>query len=321
MRRYTQLTHVQRYQIYALKKAGVSQTQIAMVIGVHKSTISRELRRNTGGRGYRPKQADLLAHHRASKRHAARISEATWGTIESLLRQDWSPEQISGRLKRDGEATVSHEWIYQYVLKDKQSGGTLYRHLRCKRKRKKRYGSHERRGRIPDQVRISERPAVVDERSRLGDWELDTIIGAHHKQAIVSLTERKGRFALIAKVERKTADNVNAAVQSLLEPYTDFVHTITSDNGREFAGFKQIAAETHAEYYFADPYASWQRGTNENTNGLIRQYFPKKCDFRTITDEQIQEAMDKLNNRPRKCLGFRTPNEVLLEAQTVALTN
>lgn len=320
MKSYTQLTQIQRYQIYALKKAGLSQTRIAAMLGVHKSTISRELRRNSGGRGYRPKKATLLAQDRAGKRHATRISDATWSHVDSLLMQEWSPEQITGWLRRVGRPSVSHEWIYQHILKDKQSGGTLYRYLRCKKKRKKRYGSHERRGRIPDQVRIHKRPAVVEERSRIGDWELDTIIGARHKQAIVSLRERKGRFALLAKVERKTSNNVSAAVISLLEPFRGCVHTITSDNGREFAGFKVIEEKTQADFYFADPYASWQRGTNENMNGLIRQYFPKSCDFRTITDEQIQRAMNKLNNRPRKCLGFRTPNEVFLEHYAVALT-
>lgn len=263
----------------------------------------------------------MLAQGRITHRRVSKISQSTWRLVESLLKQEWSPEQISGWFKRTGGPTVSHEWIYQYILKDKKSGGKLYSYLRCKRKRKKRYGSHERRGCIPDQVRIHERPAVVDDRSRLGDWELDTIIGAHHKQALVSLTERKGRYTLLAKVERKTAESVSAAVISLLTPYRESVHTITSDNGREFAGFKHIAEQLNADFYFADPYASWQRGTNENTNGLIRQYFPKSFDFRIITDEQILIAMNRLNNRPRKCLGFRTPNEVFLETQSVALTN
>jgi IS30 family transposase len=321
MRRYTQLTREQRYQIYALKKAGLSQTRIADLLAVHKSTISRELRRNCGQRGYRPRQAHLLARQRTREKPRALISPETWQQIETQLRLDWSPEQISDWLQRTGRATVSHERIYQYVLADKKSGGTLYQHLRCKKQRKKRYGTRERRGQLSDRISIESRPAIVDSRSRLGDWELDTIIGKGHKQAIVSLTERKARLTLIAKVERKTADQVATAIVRLLMPHARKVHTLTADNGKEFAQHKTIAASLDADFYFAHPYASWERGTNENMNGLIRQYFPKHRDFRTITDEEIQRAMDRLNNRPRKCLGYRTPNEVFFDKSPVALAS
>jgi IS30 family transposase len=321
MRRYTQLAREQRYQIYALKKAGHSQSKIAEVLGVHKATISRELKRNRGQRGYRPKQA----HQRAQKRHREkprkRITAETWSLIESHLRLDWSPEQISGWLRRTGRSTVSHERIYQYVLADKDNGGDLYKHLRCQKQRKKRYGARDRRGQLPDRRCIKTRPAIVEDRSRLGDWELDTIIGKGHKQAIVSLTDRKARLALIAKVEQKTASQVATTIIRLLSPHADRVHTLTSDNGKEFAQHKDIAEALKADFYFARPYASWERGTNENMNGLIRQYFPKDRDLRTVTDEEIQFAMERLNNRPRKCLGYRTPNEVFFSKASVALAS
>jgi IS30 family transposase len=249
------------------------------------------------------------------------IAPETWQRIETQLRLDWSPEQISDWLQRTRRATVSHERIYQYVLTNKKAGGTLYKHLRCQKQRKKRYGVRERRGQLSDRISIEARPAIVAQRSRLGDWELDTIIGKGHKQAIVSLTERKARLTLIAKVERKTADQVATTIVRLLSPHAEKVHTLTADNGKEFAQHKTIAASLDADFYFAHPYASWERGTNENMNGLIRQYFPKHRDFRTVTVEEIERAMDRLNNRPRKCLGYRTPNEVFFDKSPVALAS
>jgi IS30 family transposase len=307
---YTQLTQEQRYQIYALMKAGQNQTEIAAILGVHKSTISRELRRNTGQRGYRPQQAHRFCLQRRAEKVAPRISTSTWRQIEHLLRHDWSPEQIHLWLARQTGTTVSPEWIYQHVLADKQAGGTLYRHLRCQKQRKKRYGRYSRRGQIPHPISIEQRPAIVESRRRFGDWELDTVIGKNHRQALVTLVERKSRLTLIAKVTRKTAKAVTAAIIRLLEPLAPWVHTLTADNGREFAWHQQIAKALNARFYFAHPFSSWERGLNENTNGLIRQYFPKKHDFTTITQQQIERVMDKLNNRPRKCLGAKTPNQV-----------
>ena len=307
---YKQLTREQRYQIYALMKAGLFQTETAQVIGVHKSTISRERRRNRGLRGYRPKQAQRFAEIRRAKAVTTRISPDTWILVERLVKNDWSPEQISGWLSREFQIMVSHESIYQFILKNKRQGGDLYLHLRCKKQRRKRYGSTNYRGRIPDRISIDQRPAVVDMRSRVGDWELDTIIGKGHKQALVSLTERKSRLTLIAKVKHKSAELVSQSIQRLLVPLASKVFTLTSDNGKEFARHQEIAKALRANFYFAHPYSSWERGLNENTNGLIRQYFPKKHDFTTITEKAISMVMNKLNNRPRKCLGFKTPNEV-----------
>ena len=307
---YKQLTREQRYQIYALMKAGLFQTEIAQVIGVHKSTISRERRRNRGLRGYRPKQAQRFAEIRRAKAVTTRISPDTWILVERLVKNDWSPEQISGWLSREFQIMVSHESIYQFILKNKRQGGDLYLHLRCKKQRRKRYGSTNYRGRIPDRISIDQRPAVVDMRSRVGDWELDTIIGKGHKQALVSLTERKSRLTLIAKVKHKSAELVSQSIQRLLVPLASKVFFFFFDNGKEFARHQEIAKALRANFYFAHPYSSWERGLNENTNGLIRQYFPKKHDFTTITEKAISMVMNKLNNRPRKCLGFKTPNEV-----------
>ena len=321
MRSYSQLTREQRYQIFVLKKARHSQSVIAQLLGVHKSTISRELKRNRGLRGYRPKQAHQFAQLRHQDKPRSKITADTWTTVERLLKLQWSPEQISGWLRKTRRGSVSHEWIYRYIYANKAAGGDLHMHLRCRKQRKKRYGSKSLRGQLTDRQSIETRPALVEKRSRVGDWELDTIIGKRHQQAIVSLTERKARLALIAKVERKTAEQVSAAVIHLLKPYIGKVHTLTSDNGKEFAKHKEISEKLDADFYFARPYASWQRGTNENMNGLIRQYFPKQCDFKTITDKEIQIVMHRLNNRPRKCLGYKTPNEVFFEETTVALAS
>ena len=308
---YTQLTQEERYQIYVLIKAGHTFTEIASILKRHKSTICRECKRNKGLRGYRPNQAQRLAAERRQDKAHSRIRGWLWRDVEQLLRQDWSPEQISLWLKKEKGLLISHEWIYQYVLRDKAHGGSLHQHLRCKKQRRKRYGSYCRRGQIVGRVSIDERPKVVELNHRIGDWECDTIIGKAHKQAIVSLTERKSRYTLIRKLKNKTAQALTQAVVDLLTPMQDQVLTMTSDNGKEFADHQSIATKLEAEFYFAHPYSPWERGLNENTNGLIRQYFPKSRDFTTITQQEIDHVMQRLNNRPRKCLGIKTPNQVL----------
>jgi IS30 family transposase len=319
MRTYHQLTQAQRYQIYALKKTKHSLEEMATVIGVHKSSVSRELKRNRGQRGYRPQQAHELAMERKQKA-VPRITAKVWTVVARLLRQDWSPEQISGRLKKEQGLRISHEWIYQYVLADKQADGDLYKHLRCQKKRRKRYGKYDRRGKLPNCRSIEERPAIVNTRKRLGDWEVDTIIGRKHKQAIVTLTERKSRFTLVSKVKRRTAQTVRKQVCRMLLPFKHKVHTLTSDHGKEFADHQQIAETLDLKFYFAHPYAAWERGTNENTNGLLRQYFPKKSDFQSVSNRALEQTMTKLNFRPRKSLRFKTPFEVFYFS-SVALTS
>jgi IS30 family transposase len=319
MRTYKQLTSGQRYQISALKRIGHNRTEISKELEVHRSTISRELRRNTGERGYRPKQADEKAcERRAKAAHKSCISAEIWEVVEEKLRQDWSPEQVSGWLAKRQEIRISHEWIYQHILADQRAEGDLYTHLRQHGKRRKRYGKYDRRGKLPDRVSIEERPQVVEQRGRLGDWEIDTLVGKGHRGALVSLVERKSRFILLQPVTHRFADLVADATISVLSPFADFVHTITGDNGKEFAEHVRIAEALKANFYFAHPYSAWERGTNENTNGLVRQYFPKKTNFSKVALSETKVAVDRLNHRPRKCLDFKTPFEVFFN-QSVAL--
>jgi IS30 family transposase len=291
MSQYTQLTQDKRYQIYAFMKADFSQTDISSEIGVHKSTISRELKRNRGQKGYRPKQAHTMAVER--RRQADKFVKMTpqvISMIEHHIRRDFSPEQASGFLMRKHNIQISHERIYKHVLTDKETGGNLYRHLRhANKKRKKRYGAHDRRGQIRGRVSIDDRPAIV---------------------------EMKSKFTLIRKIPKKRADLVAEASIDLLNPYKEKVLTITADNGQEFAHHERIKEHLKTDVYFAHPYHSWERGLNENTNGLIRQYFPKGMSFETIQEQHVQMAMDRLNNRPRKTLGYKTPNEVFSQTVT-----
>jgi len=312
MRDDTQLTQEERYQIEALLKVGHPQSEIAVVLKRHKSTISREVRRNRGLRGYRPQQAQHLALARREAKAKPRIAPGTWKWVESLLREEWSPEQVSGWLSMEQGLQVSHEWIYQHVDADKRRGGDLHAHLRCQKRRRKRYGSNDRRGQIRGRVSIDERPEIVAERSRTGDWEADTVIGKPGGPVLLTLAERRTRYSIIAKAPDKSAQAVTDALLTALQPHADLVHTLY-DNGKEFAYHQTVAKGLDAQGYFAHPYHSWERGLNENTNGLIRQYLPKGTDFRTLTLEKLRSIMDRLNNRPRKCLGFKTPNQLFSE--------
>ena len=316
---YTQLTRGQRYQIKALMKEGHNQTQIAANLACHKSTISRELHRNRGLKGYRPYQADEFAYDRQCEAYRSRIAWQTWQQVERLLREDWSPDQISAHLKRAKQPSVSHEWIYLYVYADKRRGGTLHRHLRSQKKQRKRYSGYIRRGQIPNRTSIDKRPKIVACKGRFGDWEVDTIVGARHKGGILCAVERKSKLTRLRKLTTKGAAEMKDNTIELLAPLAAKVHTITVDNGKEFCEHEQIAVALKARIYFAHPYASWERGLNENTNGLVRQYFPKKYEFARITDKDLQQVEDRLNNRPRKTLGYRTPNEVFFKQQSVAL--
>jgi IS30 family transposase len=311
---YTHLTQDERYQIAILLKAGHKQSDIARIMNRHPSTINRELGRNRGLRGYRPKQAHEFSQARMRAcENGPRIPEETWSFVDERLGELWSPEQICGRLAEQGLPAVSHETIYGRIYADKRAGGTLHRALRCQKARRKRYGGRERRGTIPNQVSIEQRPAIVDALKRFGDWEADLVIGAGHQQALVTLNERKSRYSLIAHVPFKTAQAVSDAMISLLTPFAACVHTLTTDNGKEFAQHERIASKLGADFYFAHPYASWERGANENMNGLIRQFFPKKMHFKSITMRDIAFAMHRLNHRPRKCLGFKTHHEVFMK--------
>jgi IS30 family transposase len=313
---YSQLTQEQRYHISGLRKAGNSQASIADVVGVHKSTISREIARNSGERGYRPKQANerALEKRRNAEKHIT-FTPALQKMVTEKILMDWSPDQISGYFRANGIATISHERIYQFLLADKKSGGTLYSHLRHSgKKRKKRYGSKDRRGQIKNRVSIDDRPKVVDKKERLGDWEGDTIIGAQQQKAIVTLVDRASKLTRIGPVATKHSGIVSGIIVDLLRPMKRITHTVTLDNGKEFSGHEDIAKSLRANIYFAHPYSSWERGLNENTNGLIRQYIKKGSSFEGITAKRIAFIEDRLNNRPRKSLGYCTPNQVYKEA-------
>lgn len=303
---YTHLSQSERYQIYALMKAGQPLSDIAKILHRHRSTIYREVSRNSGSKGYRPRQAEEFSRQRSvGSRNGLKITPEIWASVDELIRQQLSPEQISAKLE------VSHETIYQHIYADRSLGGDLSRHLRCQKKRRKRYaGGRERRGQIIGRRPISERPAHIESRLRLGHWEGDTLIGKGHKQAIVSLVERKSGYAVLRKVPNKTSKNVSSAIINSLHPISEKVQTITFDNGREFSDHAEIDTALQSTTYFADPFSSWQRGSNENLNGLVRQYIPKARPLSTVSDKELAMIQDRLNNRPRKRLGFKTPKEV-----------
>jgi transposase, IS30 family len=313
---YQHLSQDERYQIYALLKAGHAISRIAEIIGRHKSTISRELTRNVGLKGYRPQQAQRFAELRGrNSRNARRVSPSEWSLAKELLIAKWSPEQVASQV------CISHETIYLKIYADKHLGGSLWQHLRCQKKRRKRYGSgRDRRGQIIGRRPISERPRRVESRREIGHWELDTIIGKGQKQAIVSMVERKSGYAVLAKVSRKTAERVSTAIITSLKPIAAIVNTITYDNGKEFAEHSATDRALGSVAYFADPYSSWQRGSNENLNGLVRQFIPKRRPLSTVSDKELAMIQDRLNNRPRKRLGYKTPLEVFThEFHRVAL--
>ncbi len=310
---YHHLTEGERYQIQLLAGEGCGPSVIGRRIQRCKSVISRELRRNrNAGGAYRATEAQQKYQQHLQDKGVAR---QPWRLMFDeaavpLLAEGWSPEQISGVFS-GSEVAVSHEWLYQRILQDKVGGGLLYKHLRCQKQRKKRYGKPERRGQLRDRRSIHDRPADVELRNRIGDWEADTIIGTGHKGAVVSLVERASGFAKLIVIPTREANVVTQAIIKALRPYRDQVLIITFDNGKEFAGHLKIAKKLKADCYFADPYSSWQRGCNENLNGLVRQYFPKgKTDFTQVSQKAMDEVERKLNHRPRKRLGWQAPTAV-----------
>lgn len=309
---YLHLSLAERYYIEIELKMKVSINQIAKAMGRSQSTITREIQRNTGRRGYRHKQANRLTDERhVNKPKTVKLTDEIKYLISACLQKDWSPEQISGRLHDEEIISLHHETVYQFVLTDKANGGELYKHLRHQGKTyRKRYGSAHNRSGIPNRVDIDERPVEANNRERIGDWEADTIIGKNHKGAIVTLDDRKSKLRLAAPLPGKKAQYVKEAMIALLSPITEFVKTVTFDNGKEFTLHENIADELDCKTYFAKPYHSWERGQNENANGLLRQYFPKAMELVDISTKQVVEAVDRLNSRPRKCLKFKTPYEV-----------
>jgi IS30 family transposase len=306
------LTEEQRYTIEVMRKQGCRQNFIASAIGKNKSVVSRELKRNSDKRNdeYRSELATRKYKDRLKKKaKQKKLTKELKEYIEGKLRLRWSPEQISKTVCPLNIEMVSHERIYQHIIANKKAGGDLYKCLRRKKKYRKRLAK-DSRGKINNQKNISERPAIVEEKSRTGDLEIDLIIGADHQEAILTANCRVSGKNWMKKLPDKKAITVAVALNKLLMPFKNQIHTITSDNGKEFAEHEMVSKELGIKYYFADPYSSWQRGSNENFNGLVRDYFPKKTKFATITDAEVKKVSEALNQRPRKRLGFQTPSEV-----------
>ena len=311
---YRQITFAERYTLGLLRQGGLTPAAIARVLGRHRSTIGREVRRNGTPRDgcYRPQLAEWYARGRGSRsRRNRRFSAADWVRVQTLVREDWSPEQIAGRLRADQELEISHETIYRYLWADKRQGGQLYRHLRgaCKQRRK-RYGRYDSRGRLAGKRPITARPAVVAGRTELGHWEGDTVLGASQAgPCVLSLVERKTGYLVLGQLRQRTTAEVNRRATPLLQAQAQPVRTITVDNGTEFHGYAAIEQATAAEFYFATPHHAWERGTNENTNGLLRQYLPKGQSMAHLTQHDCNRIAAKLNRRPRKRLSYQTPEE------------
>lgn len=308
------LTEGQRYEISAYLQDGKSQKEIALILGFNRSTISREVKRNADGRSgsYHPDLAQRKYRKRMKQRtHHKSFTDALKLQVDILLTADLSPEQIAGYLKRNNMEYISHETIYLYVWQDKKYGNKqLYTHLRRRgRHYKKRGLKTNPRGIIANRIDIDQRPSIVDEKIRFGDLEIDTVIGKNHKGALLSINDRATGLVWIRLLSGKEAAPLTEATIKALLPIKDLIYTITADNGKEFSFHEKIADKLNIFIYFAKPYHSWERGANENTNGLIRQYFPKGTDFGDITPEQVMRVQNILNSRPRKRLGYMTPKE------------
>lgn len=315
------LTQIQRYQILVYKEAGKTNAEIARLIGKDATSIGREMRRNgTRSGDYHPDEAQQQYQSRLhSKPKRKAFTAEIRGYVEEKLALKWSPEQISMRGRDDGHTVPSHEAIYQYVYRDKQQGGELYMHLRNRGRRyRRRLGTNDRRGAIPDRVGIDQRPAEVADRLRFGDLEIGTVVGKDHQGGLLTINDRCTGRLWIRLLRKRVAAEVAAAALEALGSLKGQLHTITSDNGKEFAEHKVMARELNISFYFADPGCSWQRGANENANRLIRQFFPKRTDFSSVTKEEVEYAEMLLNNRPRKRLAYKTPIEKFKEVLTHA---
>lgn len=310
----SELQVTERLQIETLLKTGLKPAGIAKELGRNRSTISREIIRNTSENG-------VYCHDFAQKKRNQRrfdakesiLTEDNWTTVRVFIQQKWSPEQISGWLKMNPNYGfyVSDQWIYEYINRDKHHGGSLYTHLRRAGKPYKRGGKKVYRGKIKDRIEITARNEIINKRLRLGDWEVDSVIGKLHKSSIVTIVERVSRYTAIIKVNSKEADIVSTAIIKRMKADQNPLFSITGDNGTEFANHKCISESLGIDFYFTHPYSSWEKGTNENTNGLIRQYFPKGTDFNNISEAMLKKVEIALNSRPRKCLEYKTPVEVL----------
>lgn len=311
---YHQITAAERYTIGVLRRQGLSAAAIARALGRHRSTIGREVTRNQTPRdgAYRPDLAEWYARGRRTySRRNWRFGPEVWALVRARLAELWSPEQIAGRLRHEGQLSISHETIYRYIWVDRQDGGTLYTYLRGARKqRRKRYGSYDSRGRLAGKRMIGERPAIVEARTQIGHWEGDTVLGAGQAgPCVLTLVERKTGFLLLGQLRQRTTAAVTRRTTRLIRRERRPVRTVTVDNGTEFHDYAGIERRTSTRFYFATPHHSWERGTNENTNGLLRQYLPKGQSMAHLTQAACDRIAEKLNRRPRKRLGYRTPEE------------
>ena len=312
--KYHQITSEERYTVSTLRKQGYNIDKIARYLGRHRSSIYREIKRNRCNDGpYRPFKANKRTRGRRSRsRRNQQFTSFDYEIVKGLLFEKWSPEQISDYLKKHKVFSISHETIYRYIWRDKKKGGNLYIHLRCSGKQKrKRYGAYDSRGRLAGKRHISERPKEVEGRRSFGHWEIDTVVGKGSKDCIVSLVERKSGFVQIGKLRNRTAKELTLKTIRLIRRMSPRFKTITADNGTEFHEYKKIEKRTGVSFYFATPYHSWERGSNENVNGLIRQYLPKGMSMEKITQHHCNYIADKLNFRPRKRHNYKTPWEVL----------
>ena len=310
MNRYHQLAADERVQIATLRYQNFSLPRIARIIGRHRSTVWREVRRNRApyDGGYRSTRAHerAVARRKRSRRNQ-QFGPAEMSRVEALLRQQWSPAQVAGHLRRQGEFCISHETIYRHVWRDLRRGGTLHVQLRgAPEQRRKRYGRHDSRGRLAGKRHISERPAAVETRRESGHWEIDTVMGST-RACVVTLVERKSGYLLVGKMRARTTAELNRATFALMCRHPGQFRTITADNGTEFHDYRSLEAATGVPFYFATPHHSWERGTNENTNGLLRQYLPRGTSLASLTQNQCDTIAEILNVRPRKRHAYQTP--------------
>lgn len=310
---YRRVTIEDRLRIKDGLDAGLTNSEIADKLGFNKSTIGREISRNKGLRGYRPRQAQHLAKSREqAKLGPYKLNPIIMAMITDRLELKWSPEQISNRLKLEDEADISTETIYKFINQDRENGGHLWRNLRrSNRSRKRRIPSEDRRGQIQNAHPISERSKKGNKRKKLGHWERDTMLGKNRKTGVLVITDRKSRFNKFRKLDRRTAHNVTNETIKALKGLP--IKSITNDRGQEFSDHQRCAKKLKVNIYFCDPYSSYQRGTNENRIGILRQYFPKKTDLTQLSNRQLKIIEFEVNNRPMKCLDWRTPYEVMME--------
>lgn len=311
---YYQITSEERYTISKLRKQGYTNARIAKYLGRHPTSIGREIKRNSCNDGYYrySKAGSRTRNRRSVSRRNQHFTDEDYEIVDGLLAEKWSPEQISGYLRRHNVFSMSYETIYKHIWRDKANGGSLYKDLRCAGKqRRKRYGAYDSRGRLAEKRHISERPKEVEGRSCLGHWEIDTVVGKGSKDCIVTIVERKNGFVQIGKLKNRTKKELNKRTIKLIERISSRFKTITADNGTEFHGYKEIEEKTGVPFYFATPYHSWERGSNENANGLIRQYLPKGTSMAQVSQHTCNHIAHKLNSRPRKRLNYKTPWEMM----------